>query len=82
MEREAWRATVHGVTKSRTSVSNQHFHFHRVEAWERVVTYLKCPMMGPDLFTLAPGTCLADSTSHLILLYWILFLGLSVHILP
>lgn len=35
--------------------------------------------MGPDLFTLAPGTCLADSTTHLVLLYWILFLRLRIH---
>ena len=40
MDREAWRATVHGVTKSWTRVRNQHVHFHPVEAWERVVTYL------------------------------------------
>ena len=28
MDRGAWRATVHGVTKSQTRLSNEHFHFH------------------------------------------------------
>ena len=28
MDREAWHATVHGVTKSRTRLSDLHFHFH------------------------------------------------------
>ena len=28
MEREAWQATVHGVTKSWTWLSDWHFHFH------------------------------------------------------
>ena len=27
MDRGAWRATVHGVTKSRTRLSDKHFHF-------------------------------------------------------
>ena len=27
MEREAWRAVIHGVAKSRTQLSNFHFHF-------------------------------------------------------
>ena len=27
MDRGAWRATVHRVAKSRTRLSNQHFHF-------------------------------------------------------
>ena len=27
MDREAWQATVHGVTKSQTQLSNLHFHF-------------------------------------------------------
>ena len=27
MDREAWQATVHGVTKSQTQLSNFHFHF-------------------------------------------------------
>ena len=26
MDREAWRATVHGVTKTQTLLSNEHFH--------------------------------------------------------
>ena len=29
MNRGAWRATVHGVAKSRTRLSDQHFHFLR-----------------------------------------------------
>ena len=28
MDRGAWQATVHGVTKNQTWWSNQHFHFH------------------------------------------------------
>ena len=28
MDRGAWQATVHGVTKSQTQLSNLHFHFH------------------------------------------------------
>ena len=27
MDRGAWRATVHGVSKSRTRLSDQHFHY-------------------------------------------------------
>ena len=27
MDRKAWRAAVHGVTKSWTQLSDQHFHF-------------------------------------------------------
>ena len=27
LEREAWQATVHGVAKSRTGLSDFHFHF-------------------------------------------------------
>ena len=27
MDRGAWRATVHGATKSQTRLSEQHFHF-------------------------------------------------------
>ena len=29
MDRGAWQATVHGVTKIRTHLSDLHFHFHR-----------------------------------------------------
>ena len=29
MDRRAWRATVHGVTKSQTQMSDWHFHFQR-----------------------------------------------------
>ena len=28
MDREAWQATVHGITKSWTRLSDKHFHFH------------------------------------------------------
>ena len=31
-DREAWRAAVHGVTKSRTRLSDFHFHFHILHA--------------------------------------------------
>ena len=31
VDRGAWLATVHGVTKSRTWLSNWHFHFHFIE---------------------------------------------------
>ena len=30
MDRGAWQATVHGVTKSQTRLSNFHFHFNRL----------------------------------------------------
>ena len=30
MDRGAWQATVHGVTKSQTRLSDQHFHFQEV----------------------------------------------------
>ena len=30
MDRGAWQATVHGVTKSQTQLSNFHFHFNRL----------------------------------------------------
>ena len=28
MDREAWQATVHGIMKNRTRLSDEHFHFH------------------------------------------------------
>ena len=28
MDKGAWQAAVHGVTKSWTGLNNQHFHFH------------------------------------------------------
>ena len=28
MDSRAWQATVYGVAKSQTQLSNQHFHFH------------------------------------------------------
>ena len=28
MDRGAWQATVHGITKSQTQLSDQHFHFY------------------------------------------------------
>ena len=30
MDRGAWPATVHGVTKSRMHLRDQHFHFHTI----------------------------------------------------
>ena len=30
MDREAWQATVHGVEKSQTWLSNQHVHFQAI----------------------------------------------------
>ena len=30
MDRGAWWATVHGVTKSQTGLSNIHFHFQEI----------------------------------------------------
>ena len=35
MDRGAWQATVHGVAKSWTQLSNQHFHFHRTQNSDR-----------------------------------------------
>ena len=34
-DRRAWQATVHGVAKSWTQLSNQHFHFHRTQNSDR-----------------------------------------------
>ena len=31
MDREAWHAAVHGVTKIRTLTEQLHFHFHALE---------------------------------------------------
>ena len=36
MDRGAWQATVHGVTKSRILLSKQHFHFHQHAEQARV----------------------------------------------
>ena len=36
MDRGAWRATVHGVTKSRTGLNTGHFHFSTVQ-WDIIV---------------------------------------------
>ena len=38
MDRGAWQATVPGVTKSRTRLSDQHFHFQEVEKPPALVT--------------------------------------------
>ena len=35
MDRGAWRATVHGATKSRTQLSGFHFHFFHFQVWYR-----------------------------------------------
>ena len=35
MDREAWQATVHGVTKSRTHLSNKHTHNEATEIKNR-----------------------------------------------
>ena len=33
MDREAWQATVHGVAKSQTKLSDYHFHFLQQDDW-------------------------------------------------
>ena len=37
MDKGAWQATVHRVTKSQTPLSNQHFHFHPEYAVKPVI---------------------------------------------
>ena len=40
MDREAWRAAVHGITKSRTRLSDEHLDFHRFPRFHiHVLTY-------------------------------------------
>ena len=39
MDIGAWQATVHGVTKSQTRLSD--FHFHRYKTWEKTIYILK-----------------------------------------
>ena len=34
MDRGEWQTIVHGVTKSRTRLSNSHFHFPTSATWE------------------------------------------------
>ena len=31
MDTGVWQATVHGVTKSQTQLSDEHFHFHKTD---------------------------------------------------
>ena len=38
MDRGAWLAIVHGVTKSQTQLSDQHFHFHGFKVWSSKIT--------------------------------------------
>ena len=40
MDREAWRAAVHGVTKSQTRLSNFHFHFSNCVSCNSQVRFL------------------------------------------
>ena len=37
MDREAWQATVHGVAKSQTRLSDFHFHFNTIHDWASLV---------------------------------------------
>ena len=40
MDREAWRAEIHGVAKSQTRLSDSHTHTHTcvcIEFWERII---------------------------------------------
>ena len=36
MDREAWRAAIHGVTKSRTRLNNQNFHEATLEIMNKM----------------------------------------------
>ena len=40
MDREAWWAAVHGVTKSQTQLSNLHFHIILV-LWKKKFTFIE-----------------------------------------
>ena len=43
MDRGAWWATVHGVTKSQTRLSDEHFHFQtNTEAREATLDHIYC----------------------------------------
>ena len=49
MKREAWRAVIHGVAKSRIRLSNFSFHFHALEkemATHSSVLAWRIPGMG------------------------------------
>ena len=53
MDRGAWRATVHEVTKSQTGLSDTHFHFH-----SSLLAGLELELQSPE-----PGvTVLSTST--------------------
>ena len=39
LDRGAWQATVHGVTKSQTQLNNFHFHFGDFSIWEMEHSY-------------------------------------------
>ena len=43
MHRGAWRAIVHGVTKSRTQLSDQYFHFHDFQSSPQFDPNLQAP---------------------------------------
>ena len=50
MDRGAWWATLHGVAKSRTRLSDFHFHFHHILALEQLCEVSKaCIVITPNL---------------------------------
>ena len=57
MNRGVWWATVHGVTKSQTWLSDYHFHFH----W----TTITCPLLPPSYLP-----CLALANGFWTKLLW------------
>ena len=71
MERGAWRATVHGVSKSRTRLSNKHFHKGKETEGQRF-KYFSQSQPGSDPrsgLTLKPGSqpsvsCHLDYLGH------------------
>ena len=62
MDRGTWRATVRGAAKSRTGLSNQHFHFSPPEK-----TALGEPLVsGPQLKCVCVCVCVCTRVEYII----------------
>ena len=55
MDRGAWRATVHGITKSRTQLSDQHTHTHTISSFPGGSVVKNPPAFAGDV-SLIPGS--------------------------